>query len=205
MNVSGVPLGESIESAKLKSLADAQTIKPRDLKSHNRPSNSNHLTESGQNASTGNGDPFSAGDGSGTTKEQASVTQMPHLTITNDNRQFEHELPYLYQHIESIEDDQRQKRRLQSARRQHNILDANEEHISTMINSVFSSSRDFVTNQTARSSVVRYLTNKMRLFGLVTGNQLFDPQEFYDLVLNGFILPQYLHCYHLNIYCSNIL
>ncbi len=65
---------------------------------------------------------------------------------------------------------------------QVNLLHVDHDHVSTMINTVFSSPRDFATSQPVRSSVVRYLTTKMRSLGLVTGNQLFEPTEFGELV-----------------------
>ena len=103
--------------------------------------------------------------------------------ISNDSRWYEHNMTmYHFEDIESIDEEARQRRRLRSARREINLLDADQLHITTMINSVFSSTRDFVSNQSIRSSVVRYLTTKMRSLGLVTGNQIFDPQEFYDVV-----------------------
>lgn len=104
------------------------------------------------------------------------------IVMTNDSRLFVHGDAYTFEDVESQDEDQRQRRRLRSARHESDLLAADEEHISNMINTVFSTSRDFLMNQTVRASVVRYLTQKMRSFGLVTGNQVFDPLEFAELV-----------------------
>lgn len=103
----------------------------------------------------------------------------PHVIYSNDRRQFSQNFSYVFEDVESVDEDQRQRRRIQSAGNQLDPLQASEEHISTLINSVMSTPRDFFFNDTVRASVVRYLTDKMRNFGLVTGNQMFDPQEFY--------------------------
>lgn len=106
-----------------------------------------------------------------------------HIIISNDSNWYEKSIEfYPFEGIELLEDEQRQRRRLRSASDGFHLINANVEHISTMINSVFSSSRDYISNETVRSSVVRYLTTKMRSFGLVVGNQLFDPREFMELV-----------------------
>lgn len=104
------------------------------------------------------------------------------IVLTNDSRLFVRSDPYVFDSVESKDEDQRQRRRLRSARHEADLLTVDEEHISNMINTVFSTSRDFLINQTVRASVVRYITQKMRSFGLVTGNQIFDPQEFSELV-----------------------
>lgn len=102
------------------------------------------------------------------------------IQLSNDYRHFVYDEEYHFDDVESMDEDQRQRRRLRSAR--VNLLNADEEHISTMINTVFSTARNYITNQTVRSNVVRYLTQKMRSFGLVTGHQVFHPKEFEPLV-----------------------
>lgn len=102
------------------------------------------------------------------------------IQLSNDYRQFVYDEEYYFDDVESMDEDQRQRRRLRSAH--INLLNADEEHISTMITSVFSTARNYITNQTVRSNVVRYLTQKMRSFGLVTGHQVFHPKEFEPMV-----------------------
>lgn len=113
------------------------------------------------------------------------------IKLSNDHRLFDNENLYHFHDVESLDEDQRQRRRLKSARM--SLLNANTEHISTMITTVFSTARNYITNQTVRSNVVRYLTQKMRSYGLVTGQQVFYPKEFeamVDIWDQTFYLPQ---------------
>lgn len=118
----------------------------------------------------------------GSALEESARGERGRFIHSNDSRQFQRNLPYIFDEIEAVDEDARQRRRLMAARNRINLLDANEEFISTLVDGVFSTPRDSFTNQTARISVIRYLTDKMRSFGLVTGNQIFDPQEFSDMV-----------------------
>lgn len=120
------------------------------------------------------------------TKEAVEDTSKPNLThpslihFSNDNRLFANDAQYFFEHVESLDEDQRQRRRLNSAHK--DLLTADKDHINTMITTVFTTPRNYATNQTVRSSVMRFLTQKMRSFGLVTGNQIFRPVEFEALV-----------------------
>lgn len=104
------------------------------------------------------------------------------IQLSNDSRLFFHDEEYHFEDVDSLDEDQRQRRRLRSARNEMNLLNADEEHITTMITTVFSTARNFLNNETIRANVVQYLTQKMRSFGLVTGNQIFHPIEFAALV-----------------------
>lgn len=117
----------------------------------------------------------------------------PDVTMTNDSRMYawKAETNYTFEQVEAMDEDFRSKRRIRSARNKINLLQANEEHVSMLINTVLSSGRDFLANQSARASVVRFLTQKMRSFGLVTGNQIFEPNEFSELV---FFSPIFSYC-----------
>ena len=111
-----------------------------------------------------------------------NFTTQSFIQLSNDSRLFVDGEPYSFEDVESLDEDQRQRRRLRSARNEINLLNADHEHISTMITSVFSTARNYINNQTVRANVVRYLTSKMRSLGLVTGNQIFHPEEFSPLV-----------------------
>ena len=104
------------------------------------------------------------------------------IVLSNDSRLFFHDEEYYFEDVESLDEDQRQRRRLRSARNEMNLLNADHEHITTMITTVFSTARNYLTNETVRANVVQYLTHKMRSFGLVMGNQIFHPVEFAALV-----------------------
>lgn len=110
----------------------------------------------------------------------SNTTKLNQIHFSIDNRLFANNDPYLFEHVEALDEDQRQRRRLISAHK--DLLTADKDHISTMITTVFTTPRNYVTNQTVRSSVVRFLTQKMRSFGLVTGNQIFHPLEFEAVV-----------------------
>ncbi|XP_032776935.2 uncharacterized protein LOC116915901 [Daphnia magna] len=107
------------------------------------------------------------------------------IQLSNDSRLFFHDEEYHFEDVDSLDEDQRQRRRLRSARNEMNLLNADEEHITTMITTVFSTERNFLNNETIRANVVQYLTQKMRSFGLVTGNQIFHPIEFAALFPEG--------------------
>ena len=111
-----------------------------------------------------------------------NFTTQSFIQLSNDSRLFVDGEPYSFEDVESLDEDQRQRRRLRSARNEINLLNADHEHISTMITTVFSTARNYINNQTVRANVVRYLTSKMRSLGLVTGNQIFHPEEFSPLV-----------------------
>lgn len=86
----------------------------------------------------------------------------PDVVTTSDSQLFGFaQEPYTFGQIDALDEDQRQRRKIRSARREMNLLEADETHLSTMINSVLSTSRDFQTNQTIRASVIRYLTQKV--------------------------------------------
>ena len=110
-------------------------------------------------------------------EEDVDGSDTARFTHSNDSRQFWRDFPYVFDGVESLDEDAKQRRRLLAAGNRINLLDANEEFISAMVDGVFSTPRDSSTNETVRTSVVRYLTDKMRSFGLVTGNQIYDPQE----------------------------
>jgi len=118
-------------------------------------------------------------------EEDVDGSDTARFTHSNDSRQFRRDFPYVFDGVESLDEDAKQRRRLLAAGNRINLLDANEEFISAMVDGVFSTPRDSSTNETVRTSVVRYLTDKMRSFGLVTGNQIYDPQEFGGHVPNG--------------------
>ena len=123
----------------------------------------------------------------------SAVSDEPIVVTSSDSRLLVNQTePYCFEEVEALDEDQRQKRKIRSARRQVDLLEANEAHLTTMINSVLSSSRDYLTNNTVRASVVRYLTQKMRSFGLVTGHQVFDPQEFSELVRHFHLSRKYV-------------
>lgn len=115
-----------------------------------------------------------------------NFTTQSFIQLSNDSRLFVDGELYHFEDVESLDEDQRQRRRLRSARNEMNLLSADHEHISTMITTVFSTARNYINNQTVRANVVRYLTSKMRSFGLVTGNQIFHPEEFSELVSRRF-------------------
>ena len=111
--------------------------------------------------------------------------EAPHVMMTSDSRLYGWKTEiddYMFENVEAMDEDLKSKRRLRSARNETNLLQANEEHVSMLINTVLSSGRDILANESARASVVRFLTQKMRSFGLVTGNQIFEPNEFSELV-----------------------
>lgn len=112
----------------------------------------------------------------------AGAEKNPRFIHSNDSRLFRRNLPYVFDEIDALDEDARQRRLLLAAGNRINLLEANEEFISTLVDGVFSTPRDSFTNETSRTSVVRYITNKMRSFGLVTGNQIYDPQEFSEMV-----------------------
>ncbi len=112
----------------------------------------------------------------------ANATSPSFIVLSNDSRLFFHDEEYYFEDVESQDEDQRQRRRLRSARNEMNLLNADHEHITTMITTVFSTARNYLNNETVRANVVQYLTHKMRSFGLVTGNQIFHPIEFAPLV-----------------------
>jgi MFS superfamily sulfate permease-like transporter len=112
----------------------------------------------------------------------ANATSPSFIVLSNDSRLFFHDEEYFFEDVESQDEDQRQRRRLRSARNEMNLLNADHEHITTMITTVFSTARNYLNNETVRANVVQYLTHKMRSFGLVTGNQIFHPIEFAALV-----------------------
>ena len=112
----------------------------------------------------------------------SNATSTSFIVLSNDSRLFYHDEEYYFEYVESLDEDQRQRRRLRSARNEMNLLNADHEHITTMITTVFSTARNYLNNETVRANVVQYLTHKMRSFGLVTGNQIFQPIEFAALV-----------------------
>lgn len=114
------------------------------------------------------------------------------IQLSNDSRLFFHDEEYHFEDVESLDEDQRQRRRLRSARNEMNLLNADHEHITTMITTVFSTARNFLNNETVRANVVQYVTQKMRSFGLVTGNQIFHPIEFAGLVRIKVSIKRYL-------------
>jgi Peptidase family M28 len=116
------------------------------------------------------------------TTPPTNATSPSFIVLSNDSRLFFHDEEYYFEDVESQDEDQRQRRRLRSARNEMNLLNADHEHITTMITTVFSTARNYLNNETVRANVVQYLTHKMRSFGLVTGNQIFHPIEFAALV-----------------------
>jgi hypothetical protein len=112
----------------------------------------------------------------------SNATSTSFIVLSNDSRLFYHDEEYYFEDVESLDEDQRQRRRLRSARNEMNLLNADHEHITTMITTVFSTARNYLNNETVRANVVQYITHKMRSFGLVTGNQIFHPIEFAALV-----------------------